>query len=77
MVLDENGTPLVEAQLHAEYGDEDIRDTTDIYGRYELKGLPQGKEISITAFFEGYYTKKLRTICDANDFDVQLVPQEM
>ncbi len=74
MVLDENGEPLVEARVSAVYGDEKFRDTTDIHGLYELIGLPQGKEISITAFSEGYYAKKLRAICDANDFNIQIFP---
>jgi len=73
-VIDENGEVLVGLGVSVSVGDRNFTDFTDIRGRYELTGLPEGKKVQLRIYGNGY-GDTFDVVCDGNDFDVQIFPE--
>jgi len=74
-VRNENDEPMVGIQVLAKAGGKGFNDSTDFKGRYMFTGLPKGKEIGLTVEAAEYGYNSFSTVCDGNDFDMQIFPE--
>lgn len=74
-VRDENDEPMVGIRVLAKAGGKGFNDSTDFKGRYMFTGLPKGKEIGLTVEAAEYGYNSFSTVCDGNDFDMQIFPE--
>ncbi len=74
-IVNEVNEPMVGLTVHTSIGMQYFEDTTDLKGRYLLKGLPRGKRISGSVYADGYGHTSVQATVDGNDLDVKLLPQ--
>ncbi len=74
-VVNEANEPVVGLTVHTNIGTKSFDDTTDLRGRYLLKGLPRGKRISGSVYADGYGHTMFLAVVDGNDFEIKLFPQ--
>ena len=74
-VINEVNEPMVGLIVHTSIGTQRFEDTTDLKGRYALKGLPRGKKISGSVYADGYGHTTFQATIDGNDLDIRLLPQ--
>ena len=74
-IVNEANEPMVGLTVHTSIGTQQFEDTTDLRGRYLLKGLPHGKRISASVYADGYGHTMFQATVDGNDLDVKLLPQ--
>jgi len=74
-VVNEVNEPMVGLRVWTSVGTQDFQDTTDLRGRYVLKGLPRGKEVSGGVYAEGYGHTSFKAVVDGNDLEIKLFPQ--
>jgi glutathione peroxidase-family protein len=53
-VIDENNEPLAGARISSTAGGKRFEAVTDANGWYEIQGLPNGAEVGISTYFDGY-----------------------
>jgi hypothetical protein len=74
-VVNEANEPMVGLTVHIGIGTQSFNDTTDLKGRYALKGLPRGKKVSGSVYADGYGHTMFQAAVDGNDLDIKLLPQ--
>jgi hypothetical protein len=74
-VVNEGNEPMVGLTVHTSIGTQSFDDTTDLKGRYSLKGLPRGQKISGSVYADGYGHTMFQATIDGNDLDIRLFPQ--
>jgi len=80
-VTNESGEVMVGFHLEISYGNREVRDVTDINGRYEFVGLPGDRKVKLkivgtadspNGTGKKRYRESFEVICDGNPFDIQL-----
>ena len=74
-VVNESNEPMAGLRIQSRPGGKTVEGTTDIKGRYSLKGLPKGKKISGSIYLEGYGHTMFSKAVDGNDLDIRMFPQ--
>ena len=78
LLTNEDGEAVVGFRLSINYGEKQFHDITDLNGRYEFVGLPKNRKIKLSVLDwddTNNYSNSFECICDGNDFDIQLSPQ--
>jgi len=76
IVVDENNEPMAGARIGCIAAEERFDTETDANGLYEFKALPEGVQMTITAYFEGYgYNNFAYTCIEPNSVkDIRMFP---
>jgi hypothetical protein len=75
-IVDENNEPLSFAEVSLTSGEEVIRGKADANGWYEFRGLPDGAQMEVSVYFDGYGNNLFDYTCSEpnGQFDIQIFP---
>jgi len=76
LVVDENGDAMGGVTILVSAGERTFEITSDAGGRYELQGLPEGVQIEMEAYLDGYGYNRFDYRCAglSNELDIQMFP---
>ena len=76
LVVDENGDAMGGVVITVSAGERTFEVKSDAGGRYELQGLPEGVQIEMEAYLDGYGYNRFDYMCAglSNELDVQMFP---
>lgn len=74
-VIDEFGKPVPGLKVHASIGTVQFDDKTDRRGRFTLRKLPKGKNITCDVYLAGYGHQLAKATIDGTHLEIQMFPQ--
>ncbi|MHC4737314.1 MAG: sigma-70 family RNA polymerase sigma factor [Planctomycetota bacterium] len=76
LVVNENGEAMGGVRVTVSAGERTFEATSDAGGRYELQGLPEGVQIEVGAYLDGYGYNRFGYRCAglSNELDIQIFP---
>ncbi|MBN2582827.1 MAG: hypothetical protein JXL80_07130 [Planctomycetes bacterium] len=74
LVVDENGNPLVGANVYMHKAGGAAEDTAGLDGRFKLEGMPRVEKMTLSAQARGYQWNQFKVRPDSKDNRLQLLP---
>ena len=76
LVVNENDEVMGGVRITVRAGERTFEITSDAGGRYELQGLPEGVQIEVGAYLDGYGYNRFAYSCTGlnNELDIQMFP---
>jgi len=76
LVVNENGEAMGGVRITVSGGERTFEIASDAGGRYELQSLPEGVQIEVGAYFDGYGYNRFGYRCAglSNELDIQMFP---